>query len=99
MGYIRDRGTIRSGRWRHEWSHARGSNYAGRASRNPRIEGTMKMSSSRFFLGCSAFLLLFSAGAPAVVYQAESFSAASDTTTGNSGGAGFHNAKVNVDTD
>src|SRR5262245_4092239 len=48
-------------------------------------------------LPVSAAFLLFSASAHAVVYQAESFSAASDTTAGNSGAACTNNANVNVD--
>ena len=55
----------------------------------------MKRTSRSFAIGCAAFLLI--ANARAVVYQAESFSAASDTTTGNSGGACTNNANVNVD--
>lgn len=57
----------------------------------------MKTTSSRFlFTSCAAFFL-FSASAHAVIYQAESFSNASDTTTGNSGGTCTNNANVNVD--
>ncbi len=57
----------------------------------------MKMTSSRFLLASCAALLLYSAGAQAVTYQAESFSAAFDSTTGNSGGACTNGANVNVD--
>jgi hypothetical protein len=42
-------------------------------------------------------LLLVSAGAQAVTYQAESFNTAHDTTSGNSGGACTNNANANVD--
>jgi hypothetical protein len=57
----------------------------------------MKSTSIRYLLACSAALFLFSASAHAVIYQAESFNSANDTTTGNSGGACTNNANVNVD--
>jgi beta-glucanase (GH16 family) len=57
----------------------------------------MKSTSGRFLLGCGAAFLLFSASAQAVIYQAESFNSASDTTAGNSGAACTNNANVNVD--
>src|SRR5882672_8880280 len=57
----------------------------------------MKTTSSRFLLGGAAAFLLFSASAQAVIYQGESFTSASDTTSGNSGGACTNNANVNVD--
>ena len=57
----------------------------------------MKSTSIRYLLACCAALFLFSASAHAVIYQAESFNSANDTTTGNSGGACTNNANVNVD--
>ena len=57
----------------------------------------MKTTSNGFLLASCAAFLLFSASAHAVIYQAESFNSASDTTTGNSGGACTNNANVNVD--
>jgi beta-glucanase (GH16 family) len=57
----------------------------------------MKMTSSRFLLASCAALLLYSAGAQAVTYQAENFSGAFDSTTGNSGGTCTNAANVNVD--
>jgi beta-glucanase (GH16 family) len=57
----------------------------------------MKTTSNGFLLASCAAFLLFSAGAHAVVYQAEGFNSASDTTAGNSGGACTNNANVNVD--
>src|SRR4051812_35744262 len=60
-------------------------------------EANMKTTSRRFLLGCGAALLLFAANAQAVIYQAESFTSASDTTAGNSGAACTNNANVNVD--
>jgi beta-glucanase (GH16 family) len=56
-----------------------------------------RTTSNRFLLGCGTALLLISASAQAVVYQAESFTSASDTTAGNSGAACTNNANVNVD--
>ena len=46
-------------------------------------------------LGCSALLIL-SAGAQAVVFQAESYNAFNDTTTGNQGGA-FRSDNVDIE--
>jgi beta-glucanase (GH16 family) len=57
----------------------------------------MKTTSNGFLLASCATLLLFSASAHAVIYQAESFNSASDTTAGNSGAACPNNANVNVD--
>jgi len=57
----------------------------------------METKSNGFLLASVAAFLLFSGSAHAVIYQAESFSSASDTTTGNSGGACTNNANVNVD--
>jgi len=42
----------------------------------------MKSTSIRYLLACCAALFLFSASAHAVIYQAESFNSANDTTTG-----------------
>ena len=56
----------------------------------------MKRTSSRLSFTC-AITFLFIANAHAVTYQAESFSNASDTTAGNSGGACTNNVNVNVD--
>src|SRR5688500_9592952 len=57
----------------------------------------MKRTSSRLSFACAITFLLASASAHAVIYQAESFNNAHDTTTGNSGGACTNNANVNVD--
>src|SRR5690349_24098053 len=57
----------------------------------------MKSTSIRHLFACSAALFLFSTSAQAVIYQAESFTSASDTTAGNSGAAWTNNASVNVD--
>jgi hypothetical protein len=57
----------------------------------------MKRTSSRFPFACAITFLLVSASAHAVIYQAESFNNASDTTAGNSGGACTNNVNVNVD--
>jgi beta-glucanase (GH16 family) len=57
----------------------------------------MKTTSLRFLLGCGTAFFLFSASAQAVIYQAESFTSAFDSTAGNSGGACTNNANVNVD--
>ena len=47
----------------------------------------MKRTSGRFPFGCGIALLLLSASAQAVIYQAENYNAFHDTTAGNSGGA------------
>ena len=47
----------------------------------------MKRTSNRFFFGSGVALLLFSASAQAIIYQAENYNASYDTTAGNSGGA------------
>ena len=57
----------------------------------------MKRTSSRLPFACAVTFLLVSASAHAVIYQAESFNNASDTTAGNSGGACTNNVNVNVD--
>ena len=57
----------------------------------------MKRTSSRFLSPAASPSCSFSASAHAVIYQAESFNNASDTTAGNSGGACTNNANVNVD--
>ena len=57
----------------------------------------MKRTSSRLRFACAIAFLFVSASANAVIYQAESFNNANDTTAGNSGGACTNNANVNVD--
>ncbi len=57
----------------------------------------MKRTSSRLRFACAITFLLVSASAHAVIYQAESFNNAYDTTAGNSGGACTNNVNVNVD--
>ena len=57
----------------------------------------MKRTSSRLWFACAITFLFVSASAHAVIYQAESFNNASDTTAGNSGGACTNNVNVNVD--
>ena len=57
----------------------------------------MKRTSSRLSFACAITFLLVSASAHAVIYQAESFNNAYDTTAGNSGGACTNNVNVNVD--
>src|SRR5215510_15662063 len=57
----------------------------------------MNKTSTKLAFICGAAFLILSASAQAVIYQAESFSAASDSTAGNSGGACTNNANVNVD--
>jgi beta-glucanase (GH16 family) len=56
----------------------------------------MKRTSSRLIFAC-VITLLFIANAHAVIYQAESFNNAYDTTAGNSGGACTNSVNVNVD--
>jgi len=57
----------------------------------------MKRTFSRLRCVCAITFLCVSAGANAVIYQAESFNNANDTTAGNSGGACTNNVNVNVD--
>ena len=57
----------------------------------------MKRTFSRLRFVCAITFLCVSAGANAVIYQAESFNNANDTTAGNSGGACTNNVNVNVD--
>ena len=57
----------------------------------------MKRTFSRLRFVCAVTFLFVSASANAVIYQAESFNNAYDTTAGNSGGACTNNANVNVD--